>query len=69
MLITEIKRHMMDTFKTKDRLESALAHVLDLKGLSHDLVTALVDKASKQKDVLIAALAREFSAFLSKINI
>jgi len=47
----------------------AIAQVWDLKGLSKDLAVALTDRVAKQKDVLVDAMAKEFSAFLQKINI
>lgn len=50
-------------------LGKAIAQVWDLRSLSKDLTMALTDKALKQKDVVIEALAKEFSVFLSKINI
>ncbi len=53
----------------KDKIIKAVTQVWDFKGLSRDLVSALVDRASKQKDILINALAKEFTIFLSKINI
>lgn len=46
-----------------------LAQVWDLKSLSKDLAVALGEIAIKQKDLVIEVLAKEFSNFLSKINI
>ncbi|MFH1357912.1 MAG: hypothetical protein ABII18_12370 [bacterium] len=54
---------------TKDKIAKAITQVWDLKGLSSDLINALVDRASKQKDVLIETLGKEFSQFLEKINV
>lgn len=50
-------------------LSRAIAQVWDLRGLSRDLGIALAERIGKQKDVVVEAIAREFTQFLRKIDI
>lgn len=50
-------------------LGRAIAQVWDLRGLSRDLGIALAERIGKQKDMVVAAIAKEFTQFLRKIDI
>lgn len=69
MITNVAKKLIASSLSDYTAIAKILAQLLDLKGLSTDLVNALTDRATKQKDVVIAAMAKEFSNFLSKINI
>lgn len=68
MLITDVAKRLLNSTDPTN-VARTLAQLFDLKGLSKELATNLTERAVKQKDLLIEALAREFSNFLSKINI
>lgn len=69
-MITSVAKKLISMSMTDYKmLGQVLAQVLDLKSLSTDLVAALTDRATRQKDVIIEIMAKEFSNFLSKINI
>ncbi|MBF0105164.1 MAG: hypothetical protein HQM16_07540 [Deltaproteobacteria bacterium] len=67
-MITSVAKKIAGITDSKN-LSWAVAQVLDLKGLSRDLVNALTEKALRQKDLIIDVIAKEFSKFLSKVNI
>lgn len=50
-------------------IAKALLQVLDLKNFSRELLNALLDRASKQKDIVIEAMVGEFSKYLSRLNL
>lgn len=50
-------------------IAKALLQVLDLKKFSHELLNALLDRAGKQKDIVIEAMVGEFSKYLSRLNL
>jgi|APSaa5957512535_1039671.scaffolds.fasta_scaffold138084_2 hypothetical protein len=50
-------------------LTKAFINVLDLKNLSNDLVSAVTERALKQKDLVLDMMAKEFTAFLGRINV
>lgn len=67
-MISEVAKKLLSMTDTKS-LSFAIAQLLDMKGLSRDLVVTLTDRASKQKELVLQTMANEFSSFLSKINI
>ena len=68
MIINDMAKRLTDMVDGKS-LAKILVQVLDLKSLSSDLMKVLTDRFIKQKDLMIDAMAVEFSKFLSKLNI
>lgn len=50
-------------------IAKALLQVLDLKNFSRELLDALLERAGKQKDIVIEAMVAEFSKYLSRLNL
>lgn len=50
-------------------IAKALLQVLDLKNFSRELLNALLDRAGKQKDIVIESMVGEFSKYLSRLNL
>ena len=50
-------------------IAKALLQVLDIKNFSRELLEALLEHAGKQKDILVEAMAGEFSKYLSRLNL
>lgn len=68
MIINDVAKRLTGLVDGKS-LAQILVQVLDLKSLSGDLMKLLTDRFIKQKDLMIDAMAVEFSKFLARINI
>lgn len=67
MIITDVAKKILA--KDSGAVGKSISQLFDLKGFSTELAKTLTEKALKQKDLVIEALAKEFSKFLSQINI
>lgn len=68
MLITDLAKIIVKVIDSKT-LGRTIAQVWDLRGLSRDLAQVLGERIVKQKDIVVEALAREFSDFLARVNV
>ncbi len=68
MIIADVAKRLLNATDPQS-IGRTVAQLLDWRTLSREIVAAMTDKALKQKDFIVEAIAKEFSKFLAQVNI